>query len=186
MNITSEQLLEEQFSQNKLSIFNKCKDKLKKISKDLGEQKERINLDDNLLGDNTFFKFLNDLLNSSKLKQQGSITDELKENEKLSKEKFLRLLTNELELNQNFSKEQKEKLGKNLSNNYVQDLAFNLVSNKLNKQNGQEQKEENKLEINAKDVVEVGIDIAQNPTPVGVAKAVGKKVIEKVIHKMTK
>lgn len=182
MNATNEQLLEQQLSKGKISIFKKCKDKLENISKKLGEEKEKMNLDEHLLGDNTFFKFLNDLLNSPKLKQQKNLTDELKENEKLSKEKFLTLLTNELEENQNLTKEQKEKIGKNLSNNYVQDLAFNLVNNKFNKQ----EQENDKLEINAKDVVEVGTEIAKNPTPVGIAKAVAKKAIEKVTHKMMK
>lgn len=96
---------------------------------------------------------------------------ELKENEKLTKEKFLSLVMNELEENQNLSIKQKEKIGESLSNNYVQNLVFNLVNNKLNKQGD--------FNISAKDVVEV--EITKNSTPVDIATPVVKKVLHKVI-----
>lgn len=96
MNQTNQKLLDKL---HKSSIFEKCKNKLEKIGKDLDIQKEKINLDENLLGDNNFFKFLNDLLNNllKDFDDKKNLINKLKENEKLSKEKLLTHLTNELE-----------------------------------------------------------------------------------------
>lgn len=177
MNQTNQKLLDKL---HKSSIFEKCKNKLEKIGKDLDIQKEKINLDENLLGDNNFFKFLNDLLNNllKDFDDKKNLINELKENEKLSKEKLLTHLTNELEKNVNLNKEQKERINQNLGNEYVQNFTYNLINKKIN---DSEKQKENNFEINTKDVVEVGIEIAKNPTPMGVTKAVAKKTIHKMM-----
>lgn len=106
--------MREQLQQPKISIFDKFKNNLSKIDKNLKSQKEELKLDDALLGDNTFFKFLNDLLNSIKKKSDKNeeLLKELKINEALSKEKFFTLMTNELEQNKHLAKRQKSRLAK--------------------------------------------------------------------------
>lgn len=70
-----------------------------------------------------------------------------------------------------------------MQNKYVQDLTFGIVKNKLG---SQEQGENTTLDITTKDVVKAGIEVAKNPTPIGIAKAIGEKAISKMIHKITK
>ena len=70
-----------------------------------------------------------------------------------------------------------------MQNKYVQDLTFGIVKNKLN---SQEQGENTTLDITTKDVVKAGIDVAKNPTPIGIAKAIGERVVSKMTHKLTK
>ena len=164
---------------SKSSIFSKAKNSFAKINSDLEKQKNMLNSGDDILLENTFLKFLQDWLNDLlKYDAKLDIENKLKENEKLSKEKLLTHLTNELEKNVNLSKEQKEKINQNLGNEYVQNFTYNLINKKMN---DSEKQKENNFEINAKDVVEVGIEIAKNPTPMGVTKAVAKKTIHKMM-----
>lgn len=167
------------------SIFSKFKNNLGKIDKNLKNTKISINADDSLC-DKTFFAFLQDLLNDlfkKKSDKNKELLKELKINESLSKEKLFTLMTNELEQNQTLSKEAKEQICKNMQNKYVQDLTFGIVKNKLN---SQEQGENTTLDITTKDVVKAGIDVAKNPTPIGIAKAIGERAISKMTHKITK
>ena len=177
--------MHEQLEQPKISIFDKFKNNLKNVDKNIKDNKISINSDDSLC-DKTFFAFLQDLLNDlfkKKSDKNEELLKELKINESLSKEKLFTLMTNELEQNQTLSKEAKEQIGKNMQNKYVQDLTFGIVKNKLN---SQEQGENTTLDITTKDVVKAGIDVAKNPTPIGIAKAIGERVVSKMTHKLTK
>lgn len=165
------------------SIFSKFKNNLGKIDKNLKNTKISINSDDSLC-DKTFFAFLQDLLNDLfKNDKKNELLKELKINEGLTKEKLFTIMTNELEQNQSLSKEAKEQIGKNMQNKYVQDLTFGIVKNKLN---SQEQGENTTLDITTKDVVKAGLNMAKNPTPIGITQEVVEKVASKITHKLTK
>ncbi|WP_416861232.1 hypothetical protein [Helicobacter ganmani] len=177
--------MHEQLRQPKPSIFDKFKNNLKSVDKNIKDNKISINSDDSLC-DKTFFAFLQDLLNDlfkKKSDKNEELLKELKINEALSKEKFFTLMTNELEQNQTLSKEVKEQIGKNIQNKYVQDLTFGIVKNKLG---SQEQGENTTLNITTKDVVKAGLNMAKNPTPIGIAQEVVEKVASKITHKITK
>ena len=94
-------------------------------------------------------------------------------------------MTNELETNQSLSKDLKEQISKNMQNKYVQDLTFGLVKNKIddNQELGVNAKS---LDITSKDVVKAGLNMAKNPTPIGIAQEVVEKVDSKITHKLTK
>ena len=93
-------------------------------------------------------------------------------------------MTNELETNQSLSQDIKEQIGKNMQNKYVQDLTFGIVKNKID--DSQELGQNAKLDITSKDVVKAGLNMAKNPTPVGIAQEVVEKVASKITHKLTK
>ena len=94
-------------------------------------------------------------------------------------------MTNELETNQSLSKDLKEQISKNMQNKYVQDLTFGLVKNKIddNQELGVNAKS---LDITSKDVVKAGLNMAKNPTPIGIAQEVVEKVDSKITQKLTK
>ncbi|MBX7491211.1 hypothetical protein [Helicobacter turcicus] len=167
---------------NKTNIFSTTKNICNNINKKLQENKTKVGNDD-ILVENNFLLFLQewikDLLKSKNNKKQ-ELLDALKTNNALSKEKLFTELTNSLEENQSLSKETKEQISKNLSNKHIQNFTFSLINHKL-KQN---ENANTKLEINTKDVIEAGIDIAKNPTPQGIAIAVGKKAAKKLMHKV--
>lgn len=166
------------------SIFSKFKNNLGKIDKNLKNAKISINSDDSLC-DKTFFAFLQDLLNDLfKNDKKNELLRELKINEGLTKEKLFTIMTNELETNQSLSKDMKEQIGKNMQNKYVQDLTFGIVKNKID--DSQELGQNAKLDITSKDVVKAGLNMAKNPTPIGIAQEVAEKVASKITHKLTK
>ncbi len=169
----------------KPSIFDKFKNNLGKIDKNLKDTKISINADDSLC-DKTFFAFLQDLLNDLfKNDKKNELLKELKINEGLTKEKLFTIMTNELETNQSLSKDLKEQISKNMQNKYVQDLTFGLVKNKIddNQELGVNAKS---LDITSKDVVKAGLNMAKNPTPIGIAQEVAEKVASKITQKLTK
>ena len=178
------QAMQKELKYPKDSIFSKFKNNLGKIDKNLKSTKISINSDDSLC-DKTFFAFLQDLLNDLfKNDKKNELLRELKINEGLTKEKLFTIMTNELETNQSLSQDIKEQIGKNMQNKYVQDLTFGIVKNKID--DSQELGQNAKLDITSKDVVKAGLNMAKNPTPVGIAQEVVEKVASKITHKLTK
>ena len=178
------QAMQKELKYPKDSIFSKFKNNLGKIDKNLKSTKISINADDSLC-DKTFFAFLQDLLNDLfKNDKKNELLRELKINEGLTKEKLFTIMTNKLETNQSLSQDIKEQIGKNMQNKYVQDLTFGIVKNKID--DSQELGQNAKLDITSKDVVKAGLNMAKNPTPVGIAQEVVEKVASKITHKLTK
>lgn len=162
---------------------NGFKKRLEENKEKLRKNKIDINSDDSLI-EKGFCAFLQDLLNELSFNKNKSkeLLDELKKNEKLGKEKFLTICMNSLKDNEKLTNEVIEQINNNLSNKYVQDLAFKIISNKLNKQAEQGQESEEYMEISAKDAVKAGADIMKNPTPINVVKT----LTQKIAHRMVK
>lgn len=154
-----------------MNFFSKLKNTFNEIGENLKENKHNINNDD-ILTENIFFIFLKEWLQNL-LKKENLLLNKLKENEKLSKEKLIKSLVNSLEQNQNLSQKDKETIGKNLSNKYIQDLTFNLISNKLNEQDN--------TELTAKDVIKTGINTTKKSD--SVALTITKKIVKKILTK---
>lgn len=159
-----------------MNFFSKLKNTFNEIDKNLQKNKININNDDSLI-EKGFFALLQDLLNdifnNKNNVKTSNLLNELKKNEKLSKAKLIKSLVNSLEQNQNLSQKDKETIGKNLSNKYVQDLTFNLVTNKLDEQNS--------TELTTKDVVKAGINTTKKSD--SVASTTTKKIVKKILTK---
>lgn len=121
----------------------------KKFKESMDKTKERLNnnhlkLDENNLGDNNFFAFLNEWLKDlMKIKEENSLIKELKENETLTKERLQILLKDSLKEYLKMDKEileQKglkgldyEKINKLLDDKNFMDFTHELINDKFNK-----------------------------------------------------
>lgn len=158
------------------SKFSSLRKKIAETELNLKQNKIAINSDDSLM-DKGFFAFLADLLNYEKRKDfKTLLTEELKENETLSKKKLLSLLNKELENNEYLSKEQKESIAKNLSNKYIQDLSFELVNKKLMSNDNNP--------IKANDIYELSNNSNIKEAVQSNVKEIAKTAIKKLVHKM--
>lgn len=140
----------------------------KKFKESIEQSRERISnnhlkLDENNLGDNNFFAFLNEWLKDlMRYKEENDLIKELKENEALTREKLQLLLKDSLKEYMRLDKEileQKglagldyEKANKLLSDENFMDFSYELISNKLEKlkefANTLKEKGKNDKEIN--------------------------------------
>ena len=106
------------------------------VDKNKEERKKCSFGNDDVLLTKNLFAFLEDLINSlkkAKIERLPDIEQELRENERLTKEFIIEKIKGELFLNEKLSKIEKDKIMANLENDKAQNDIFNIVDYK-NKQ----------------------------------------------------
>lgn len=119
-------------------LARKFNDKCRDLSIDLSQNKIDIN-DNDALAEKAFFALLADLLNCFKKHyienrkdlDISELLDELKDNEKLTKQKLLKFLYSELQDNKTLSQESKDGITKLLDSEYGSNFATELLGSKI-------------------------------------------------------
>lgn len=115
------------------NIFKNFSDNCKNVMKNLEQKKIDINNDDSI-NDKTFFAFLADILKSFK-DEKNDLLKELKNNEKLTKEKLDLCLKEELKTNNFLSDKNKENIEKFINTQVGNEITNEILAKKISQIN---------------------------------------------------